>query len=187
MKCLFLIFTAMALAPTRALAYYVELNSYYVGETLTTASNSTSSRMFGDFSAGFEVDRNQRFLVGWNYGLHQTTDTTTTTTAYASTQMGPRFLWFMTRTKSWSLGAGYNVLTTATYSAGGGVNEKWTGSSIMADLGYNYTFNETLYIGIRANYSAATYISKLNSSNTYTDVSYSMVYIYPSLSFVFLF
>lgn len=164
---------------------YIELNTFYMNESMNTGATESSSRMFIDGSIGVSVDRKGHYLIGWNYSLSNVTQSTTTSTTYSSSQMGPRFIWFFTRSKSWSLGLTYNILTTANYTAESSSAEKWTGMAIKADLGYNFELSEKAYLGIKLNYSTASYNSKLVDSTDYSTISNNASFIYPSLSFVY--
>lgn len=166
---------------------YIELNGFYSSESLTAGTNATNSRMFFDFSIGFAVDKKARYLVGWNYSMHSAADGTSTTQTYSSTQMGPRFIWFVDKDNSWSLGLGYYLVTNATFDSGGGTTEKWKGTAIKADFGYNFAVGSQSYAGIRLNYSMANYNEKLVGETTYSTVSYSKTAMYPSIYYIFVF
>lgn len=166
---------------------YFELNSFYTSETMNTGSTETKSRMFIEACLGFAIDKDSRYMLGWNYGVFNTTNTATTTTTYSSTQMGPRFTWFFNKSKSWSLGVAYNIVTTANYDSGTGSSAKWTGTAIKADLGYNFALTESWLLGVRLNYSSATYVSQLVGSTTYSTTSNTALFMYPSIYTVVLF
>jgi hypothetical protein len=182
----FLLFVFTLFVVSRAEAY-AELNAFYKTEALSAATSSASSRMFVEVSLGFGIDHESRYLVGWNYGMFTTSDTTTTTTSYSSTQMGPRFVWFMNKAKTWSLGIGYNLVTTATFTPAGGTAEVWKGTALKFDVGYNFPLSENWFVGVRMNYSSASYSERLVGSTTYSTVGYTSVLTYPSIYTVYLF
>lgn len=162
---------------------FVELNSFYSGETFNPGTAVTATKTFTDICLGFSIDNNSKYLVGWNYSAHSSIDTAT----YSSTQMGPRFLWMITKSKSMSLGLSYNLVTKATYTPASGTTEEWTGTALKVDVGYNFPITESWLIGFRLNYSAATYSSKLVNSTTYSTSSNTAIYTYPSIYSIFLF
>ena len=173
-------------APARA-QIYAELNVFYLSDTLNTGSAVVSTRMFIDTSLGFQVDKGGRFLAGWGYSMHSTSHATTTTTTYSSTQMGPRFVYHIDRNKNWSVGAGYYLVTSATYNSGSGDGEKWKGTAIKADFGHNFNLTNEFLLGLRLNYSSASYVEKLVGTETYSTVSYTKVMMYPSVYMIYLF
>ncbi|HVK61451.1 MAG TPA: hypothetical protein VM432_07870 [Bdellovibrionales bacterium] len=178
----------MASFTTVKVRAHVELNTFYTSESLSMGSNSTNSRMFIEGAIGFSIDKKSTYLVGWNYSMMTTSDAKgSDTTSYSSTQMGPRFLWFMTKDKSWSLGLGYYLVTTATFSTNGGESVKWRGTALKADVGYNFPVSENLYLGIRLNYSSATYSEKIEGETELENVSYAKTAMYPSLYAVYVF
>lgn len=175
-----------SLLPARAVAF-IELNAFYFSESETTATTSTASRMFIDAAIGFRIDKKGQYLVGWGYSTHSQTDAGTATTTYTSTQMGPRFLWFIDKDKIWSLGLAYYLVTQASYSDGTGNAETWKGSALHVDAGYNLPFSENLSMGLRLNYSSASYAEKLIGSDDYSTIAYVKTFIYPSICVVYTF
>lgn len=166
---------------------YVELNGFYTNGGLTTDASETSSNMFFEGSIGFAIDRKSKYLVGWNYSMHSTSDTATATKTYSSTQMGPRFVLMLNKHKTWSFGLGYYLVTTGTFSDGTGASETWKGTALKADFGYNFAVSEKLFVGARLNYSSASYAEKIVGSADYSTVSYTRTIMYPSLYTIWLF
>jgi hypothetical protein len=166
---------------------YFELNTYYYSETVNTGSAATKGRMLVDVSLGFAVDKDGKYQVGWNYSTHSSTDTATTTTTYVSTQMGPRFIWFFTKAKTMNLGVSYNLVTKGTYTPDGGTSEIWNGTGLKADIGYNFAVGESTFLGLRLNYSSASYTSKLVGATDYSESANLVSYIYPSIYLFFSF
>ena len=91
------------------------------------------------------------------------------------------------KSKNWSVGLAYYIVTTGSYSSGGGSSETWKGTALHADFGYNLPLDDRLFFSVRYNYSSATYSERLVDSTTYSTVSYSKTYIYPSLAVVYIF
>lgn len=181
-----LTFAIALLLPGKAMAFF-ELNAYYTSESLATTSTTTNNRMIIEGSIGFKVDKKGSYLVGWNYGMFSTTDTSTDTTTYTSTQMGPRFIYIIDKDQNWSIGAGYYLVTTGAYKAGSGTEEKWKGTALKLDFGYNHQVSDSFFAGLRLNYSSATYTEQLIGETTYATVSYSKTMMYPSIYTIYMF
>ena len=90
------------------------------------------------------------------------------------------------RAKSWSLGLGYYLSTTASVNDGSN-NDKWKGTALKADIGYSISIADKLYTGIRLNYSSASYSENFIGGTGYTEVSYSKTAVYPSVSTSYFF
>jgi hypothetical protein len=159
---------------------YIELNSFYSSEGLTTDSTTAATRMIIEGSIGFGIDKNRRYNVGWAYAMHSSTDSGSAEVTYSSAQMGPRFIYMIDRDKRWSLGLGYYLVSSATFK-GSGSEEKWKGTVIKADLGYNFPLSDDFFLGLRVNYSGATYTERLVGDTDYTKVSYTRTAMYPSI------
>ncbi|MGE3974735.1 MAG: hypothetical protein AB7F59_09435 [Bdellovibrionales bacterium] len=168
----------------------VDFNGFYFSDAATISStNSASTRMFYDASLMVRITKKGELYMGWNYGGYDTTVTTgSDTETYASSQMGPRFLWFMNKGRNWSLAAAYNLVTTAAYKAGSaGTALKWRGTAIKADIGYVSWLNDTFAIGGKVNYNSASYIESSEDGNTYIQATNTRVHIYPSIYLGFQF
>ncbi|MDZ4082164.1 MAG: hypothetical protein U1E10_04455 [Bdellovibrionales bacterium] len=176
----FLLFSSRSMA-------FVELNAFYFSEAEAAAASTSGSRTFLEGTVGFRIDKAGQYLVGWGIASHSTSSAATTTATYTSLQMGPRFLWMIDKQKSWSVGLAYYIVTTATYDDGSGTAETWKGTSLHADGGYNLPIGDDVYFGIRFNYSASTFTERLIGSTTYSTVSYTKTYMYPSLAVVYIF
>lgn len=165
---------------------FVELNAFYFSQAETTATTSAAANTFLEAALGFRVDRPGQYLVGWGYASHSVTTSGSSTTTYTSTQMGPRFLWMIDKQKTWSLGFAYYLVTTASYSSGGASSDTWKGTALHVDGGYNLPVGDSFFACLRLNYSAASYAEQLAGGTTYSTISYSKTYIYPSIAAVYV-
>ena len=85
-KLLFLFLIAVCFTSLKASAGNVDLNLLYYSDTLSTTTNSSSSKTLYDFCVGFSVYKNDSILIGWNYGSYATSSTAnSSTTTYSST------------------------------------------------------------------------------------------------------
>lgn len=175
----------LVLLPARKANAFIELNAFYFTDTMAAATSPTSSRMFIEGTLGFMIDKNGQYLVGWAYGMFNSTDNNGTAITYGSTQMGPRFVWNMDKQHHWSLGLGYYLVTNATYN--GGSDEKWKGSAIKADVGYNLDIADRFQLGLRLNFSTASYTEKLVGDTTYSTIAYTRTFMYPSIYSIYMF
>ncbi len=183
--CLLILLLQM-LFSSRSVAF-VELNAFYFSEAESAGSSTSGTRTFLEGTVGFRIDKGGQYLVGWGIASHSTSAAATATATYTSLQMGPRFLWMIDKSKSWSVGFAYYIVTTASYNDGVSAAETWKGTSIHADGGYNLPIGDDVFFGIRFNYSASTFTERLIGSTTYSSVSYTKTYMYPSLAVVYIF
>lgn len=171
-----------------ARAFFIEANTFYLSDAGTVSSTTTaSSRMLVDLALGFNADSKGYFQVGWFYGMFNTSDATGgTTTTYAGSMMGPKFNIFLGKGRNWSVGLGYGIVTSATYSSGGS-SELWKGSGYKGDFGYMFRLSDdgSTKLGLRLNYVTATYKDKFVNGTTYTTVSNARTFMYPSIYFGF--
>lgn len=165
---------------------FIELNTFYFSEAETTAATSNSNRTFLEGTVGYRIDKAGQYLVGWGVASHSQTVSATASTTYSSLQMGPRFLWLIDKSKNWSIGLAYYIVTKATYDNGSGA-ETWKGAAYHFDAGYNLPVNDSFYLAVRLNYSLSSYNEKLVGATTYSTVSYSKSFIYPSLAAFYVF
>ncbi len=165
---------------------YVEVSGFYSSDSFTTSSTYGSTAMFLELSVGFKVSKKGHFLVGWNYASYGTTSETTTSETYTSTQMGPRFIWFFTKNKTWNVGLSYNLVTSAAYSDGSSEVE-WRGTGTKLDVGYNLELSENSMGCLRLNYSTTAYTEEFIGGTSYGTVSYARTHIYPSIAYIYTF
>lgn len=163
--------------------FLIDFNAFYFSDAASISSTaSASTRTFYDFMLGVKLDKKAKFYVGWNYGVYGTTSSAGSTTEnYSSTQMGPKFLWFLGKDKNWVLGAAYNLVTNAAYSTGGSSSQTWRGTAIKADFGYVSWLSDSWTIGGKMNYSSATFSEKFTNGDNYEKVTNTRVHIFPSL------
>ncbi len=160
------------------------LNTFYLSEQTTAAATTTATKTIWVFDALFSPAGAKRFFMGWNIMGVSTSDAATTTTTFTSSDMGPKFLWYFTKSGNWSLALSYNLLVTAKYNAG--TDETWTGSSLLVELGYMPDITENFSAGVKLNYYSGSYSKQIISTTT-TDVSYKKTLIMPSVGFVYHF
>jgi hypothetical protein len=175
------LFMAFVFSP-KARAGLVDLNLLYYSDSQTATTSSSGSKLFYDVFLGFGVYNKNGIVIGWNYANYSNTSTSSaTTTTYTSTQMGPKFIFFLNKDHNWRLGLAYNLLTSATYQVSGSPSETWKGTAYAIDIGYQFALSDDLLFGTRINYSISNFTEKLIGT-AYSTVSNSQTFIYPSLA-----
>ena len=181
-KIISILFFCAITAPAHA---YLELNAFYNSDTFKNEKNNTNTVMLYDVSVGFGIDKKGYYTAGWNYTGHSTSKSDgTTNEAYSSTQMGPRFIFFLDKAKMFNFGLTYNISTKATFN-NGTKTYNWKGTGLKADFGVNFPIGEMTMFGVRFNYSSSSYNEQLEGSADYKTVSYNRNFIYPSLYMFF--
>lgn len=182
-----IIFVAALVAFSDRAHAFVELNGFYFSDTLSQTTATTNTRMNIEVCAGFSVDKSSRYLVGWGYNMMTASDVATATTTYSSTQMGPRFVYGIDKGLRWTLGLAYYLVTNAAYDDGSGTSVTWKGTALKFDIGHNFEINNQWDIGIRFNYSSASYGEQLIGATTYSVVSTTRSSMYPSIYSIYYF
>lgn len=172
-------FSVLGFAKAEAL---IDIGATYSGDTFTTASASTSTQYFYNFSALFNLDRRMTWNLGWTFfGISQTNSSDGVSTNYASLDMGPALRWNIDKAGIFSLTAAYGYLSKGTFSSGS-TSENWEGGSLLGQFAIQAPIKEEkFYIGLSFNYYAATYTKKVVSSvESSNDAQKS--WIFPMLS-----
>jgi len=166
-------------------AFILDANVFYFSDNFVPAGATTASTTTNyDVRIGFNVDKKDRFYVGWNYSGASTSRTESgNSTQYASTEMGPSFLWVLNKEKTWIISFAYNLVTTATYTPAGGTPEKWKGTSMKGYFGYNFALDENTFFGPTVTYYSASFNEKIINDTTYSTDSNARSQIYPALYF----
>lgn len=170
-------------SPGHALTF--DVNAFYYSDDLTAASTTVTSRLIWDFAIMLNLDRKGRVVMGWSYGSVAATDETASVTEYASTEMGPRFGYYLDKDYLWSVFFTYNLVSTADFTTGGGATEEWRGTTMRGELGYMPIATESFFAGIKLIYYKAAYNEQVTGSTTLATNSYGRAMIYPSLSFIY--
>lgn len=162
---------------------FVDTNLFYSSGSFNTGTTASQTRMLYDVCIGFAVSKGSQFQIGWNYTGQSFADNSgTETTTYSTAQMGPRFIYYFDKDRSWRTSIVYNLSTTGNYTVGSSPAEKWKGTGLGFDFGYQLKISERFGFGIRFNYSSTTYSESLVNQTTYSTISYSRTHMYPSLA-----
>ncbi|MES2963342.1 MAG: hypothetical protein V4760_05595 [Bdellovibrionota bacterium] len=179
----------MTLALSHTAHAFAEINLFYFTDAMSASATTANNRMNYEISVGFAVDKKNQYLVGWGYNTLTSSDTGASGVAstYSSTQMGPRFIYAIDKNNEWTVGLAYYLVTNATYDDGSGSSVKWKGTALKFDFGYNFPASGNFLIGVRMNYSSASYTEQLVGSTTYSAVGYTRTSMYPTLYGIYLF
>ena len=179
-----LYFFLFVILPYQAKALVLDLNTLYYSDQLTLSSPSTVSRLEWDLGIGFDVKKAHIFAL--SYGSFSATDTiSSTTTTFVTTDMGFRYGYFFSNRKTWLFTITYNLISKAAYN-NGTTNVELRGTSLKADMGYNFWIGDYSALALKIFYYAPSFTEEVNTT-TLTKVSYSRAVIYPGLNLFYMF
>jgi len=161
-----------------------ELGFLYLTDALSSTNNSTQSKTLYDFSILMTSEGKHAFGIGWTYAGVSTSDETSTSTTYGSTETGPKFSYLFGRDKNWYLGLIYNFTATAKFKDANGEAE-WRGTSYKAEFGFMPRITTKFSVGIKFNYHSANYNEQVTNSTTLTKTTNTKTMIYPTLSMLY--
>lgn len=142
----------------------------------TKAMSTYHDRLF----VGATFLKSKRMALGWNYHMWNESDKDTNTDTYASTEMGPRLLWFWNSDHTVFLSATWSPFLSATRTIGGASEEELGGSSIHVSFSGQFKLGGAWALGVSMNYHSASFTtSKVGTTeSTITD---SRTHIYPAI------
>ena len=176
-----MLFGALLVSPL-ARAVSLDINGFYFSDNVDFGTGTiANNRMFFDAALSIKLDKKGQYSLGWSYGLITYNLETSQNTEASNTDTGPRFSWFMNKDQTWSLGFTYNLFANSTFT-NAGTEVSLRGKSYKIDIGYTGPITAKLYLGIRLNYYSASYGEQFDASDTFSEVSNSKSFIYPSLA-----
>lgn len=167
--------------------YVADLNIFYFNDSLVEEDTSSQARTFWATSIVFGVGKSKSFLAGWNINSVTANDSATEDDKFSSLDMGPKFTWLFKKDKTMSASVAYNLSSKASYTNGSAEEAKWSGTSILADIAFMPALTESLNIGIKLNYYKSTATQSVVGSTTYSEVSYSRGWIFPTVHLTFFY
>lgn len=181
-KLILFLFLSLVTFTLPAQAFVFDANVFYFTDETDGEEKTSNAVTAYAFFIGFSLDKKGRYLAGWNYATYATTDEgPSLKDEYSSTQMGPAFIAFLDRNRTWRVGFAYNLSTTAEFKQESAQEEEWRGTGMAFDFGYQLYISELSSLGIRLNYTSTDFDESVLDT-TKEDVSYSKVMIYPSLA-----
>lgn len=169
----------------RAAAFVFDANVFYFSDSFTYNSQAnTYQRLMWDVAPAFTIALKGRFIIGWNYASYTLTENPGTETSLTITDMGPKFIYYLNRDKTWVGAFTYNLITKADYSGGGSTSEL-RGSSMKAEFGYTPMMWERVYMGAKLNYYQASFNEEVTGTTSLAQVTHSRAIIYPTFAMTF--
>jgi hypothetical protein len=182
MKCLLILL--LSFLNESATATYLDINTLFFSDQFTAASESKIGRTQYDIGLGFDITKSRQLILALDSGSTTFTDTTAASTiTFAATDLGLKLVYFWDKGKSFSTAICYGLISTAKYNDGSSPVEL-RGSSIKADLGYNFWFGDSFALGIKFFYYSSTYKESI-ASNTITNIAYKRTLTYPSFGLIY--
>lgn len=185
-KLLFFFYLFLASQTVHAVTMFFDSNLFYISDSSKITTTDTETKMFMDFGLGFSIDKRSQMQVGWNYSIFSTSTSGASTTSYSSTEMGPKFVYYFNRDRTWALGLVYNLIVNADFKPNGGDTQKWRGSSMKVDLGYSLPVSESTRLGLHLVYNSTSFNEQVTDT-TLDQISYNRTFIYPAIHLGFLF
>lgn len=186
MKIWRLTILALLLIRQPANALTLDFGLFYLSDTLTVDSNTTSTRLMGDFAVTINLDRKGQWVIGWSYNTITITESGDNESEFGLTEMGPRLGYYIDKGKIWSLFFTYNMQSQADYSSGV-TNAEWRGTSMKGELGFTPAFGENYHAGVRLNYFTASFDEQFTDGTTFSTISNKRSIIYPTFAFIYRF
>jgi hypothetical protein len=169
--------------PQRAIATFIDFNALSFSDKFTTAGNSSISRTQSDIGIGFDITKSKQLVLAIASGSTNLADTAQVTTLFVASDLGLKLIYFWNKGRNFSTGLTYSFISTAKYNDGTSEVEL-RGSSIKADLGYNFWLVESFAVSLKLFYYSSTYKESV-LNNLITDVSYNRTLTYPSFGLVY--
>lgn len=169
--------------PAQAVMPVFDINLFYFSDTMAYSQSPQYGRTFYDFMVGFPVTKKKSFIVGWNYdGMSFTDNDGTGATTLTITDMGPKFVYYVDKDRTWVLGFTYNLITKGAYTPNGGTQTELRGSSMRFEAGYTPMMWENVFIGAKIVYYKATFAEEITNETSLEQVSYGRTAIYPAFA-----
>lgn len=180
------LFLALILAsrPALAITPVFDINVFYFTDAMAHSTDSAYARTFYDFMIGFPVTKKKSFVVGWNYDVMSYSDDAGggSPTTLSITDMGPKFAYYLDKSRTWVAALTYNLITTGTYSPAGGTSTELRGTSLRFEAGYTPMMWTNVYIGAKIVYYKATFNEEITGNTALEQVSYGRTSIYPAFA-----
>jgi hypothetical protein len=170
-------------AHARAADFVFDANVFYFTDDFTYDDTpNTYSRLMWDVTPAFTLTKKGRFVLGWNYASYTFTENPGTETSLTVTDMGPKFMYYLNKDKTWVFAFTYNLITKADYTAAGASATELRGSSMKGEFGYMPMMWERVYMGAKLNYYQASFNEEITGETALDQVSHSRTVIYPTFA-----
>lgn len=169
-----------------AQALTLDANLFYLSDSLTVTTDSTTTSLFWDFAVTINLDKKGQWVIGWAYNSLSISQSGATTSEFTLTEMGPKVGYYIDKAKVWSIFLTYNFQSQADYSDSTTTAE-WRGTSLKGELGFTPAFTENFHAGVKLNYYQASFSEQFVNSTTFSTISNKRNIIYPTVAFIYRF
>jgi len=167
-------------------ALTLDTSLFYLSDSFSATSDTTSTRIFGEFAVTINLDKKGQWVIGWSYNYMSITESGSTTSDFGLTEMGPKLGYYLDKDYIWSIFFTYNFQSKADYSSGSSTAE-WRGTSMKGELGFTPAFGENFNAGVKLNYYITNFNEEFTSGTTFSTISNSRSLIYPTIAFIYRF
>lgn len=117
--------------------------------------------------------------MGWTVNSTELSDGTSSTTAYKTTEMGPKLGIFLDNKKTWAVFFSYYMNTSLHFNDG--VTEQiWRGTALKTEVGYTAQMTDRLFAGVYLHIYQANFSEQILGA-TINAVSYTKTLTYPAV------
>ncbi|MBK26264.1 MAG: hypothetical protein CME70_19855 [Halobacteriovorax sp.] len=187
MKQLLLIFLSLSLAPCYG-AWTIHFSNNFSTEG-DDVDNFDYGKMDNAVFIGASLTDGGKLYVGWTYMMlsrNYKSDAVTNKDEISTTQMGPKFLWYLNDGKNIFLSANWLPFAKGERKRGGN-SEDIDGSGLHFALGYQMKINRKFYVGASFNYHSLSVSEVVDSGNNLTEPSQSYTSMIPMIDLSFHF
>lgn len=171
----------------QAFATYIDFNYLNFSDQFIATTTNQNTRSIYDLNLGFEATNNKQVVLALSIGSSKISDVVgSTSTSFSTSDLGIKFLFFWSKNRTWSSSLIYNFTSNAKYNDGTNGEVALRGTSIKADIGYNFWLGDYTAIGLKFYYYVPSF-SESVTNNYITNVSFKRTLIYPNISFIFSF
>jgi len=151
----------------------------YFSNAITTSGANSSTHYHASFSLSSPVTK--EIFMGWKSTFYGETQVDSSgTMKMTGLELGPRFGYYLGKSKWMSLSVAYLPLHSGTHTSSAGVQTKMSGSGFDFEYAIHPEVFSNLSPGFSLIYHMGTYTSATDASNTTSTVTYSRKGFYPS-------
>jgi hypothetical protein len=169
--------------------FYTQYNLHYDTDTDSAdAEEFQRTKMVNSLLLGASFGKRKKLIIGQSFSSwtkQQQKGASDNKSSFNFIELGPKFLYYLTRHKTWFISLTYNFYVRGT-SKVNNRDEKLSGSSTVSSFGYHLPVSESFAMGVSLNYHDTT-ITESVENNLSRTLSEKYTSLYPSFEFVFHF
>lgn len=154
--------------------------------TSDSKTNTNTSDITNHIFFGASIGQKQRTFIGQNITLFNHQIKKSTTDKVSTTELGPRFTYFLSEDNVFYVSLGWNPYAKGKRTVNS-VTEDISGYSLLGSLGAEVKINKNFHIGGSINYHTLKISKAINSSNQASTVSDTYGSMMPMLNLSFRF